>query len=454
MPIVQGKTIEQWRAEQPVLAEVIACRETWWCNPAIIDATMALAATGLSSTDIDDATRRLDRFAPCITRLFPETAATGGLIESPLLPIPAMQRRLADSSTIVPGRLLLKCDHLLPVSGSIKARGGIYEVLKYAETLALTHNLLSREDDYARLATPARRQFFGTYRIAVGSTGNLGLSIGIIGAALGFAVTVHMSADARTWKKTLLRSHGVQVIEYQGDYGAAVAAGRDQAAADPFCHFIDDENSLDLLLGYATAGARLAGQLAAMDITVDAAHPLVVYLPCGVGGGPGGVTLGLKYIFGDHVHCIFAEPTHSPCMLLGLATGLHDRVTVQDFGLDNRTGADGLAVARPSGLVGRMLAPLITGVATVDDDTLYRLLAKLADSEQIFMEPSALAGMAAMTRLATSTGHGGWRTVEGKECEPTHVVWGTGGSMVPPAEMTAYYRRGAELLRRDAEKAR
>lgn len=453
MSAVHGKTIDQWCAELPVLPEVIAGRETWWRNPADSDAATALAATGLSTADIGDADRRLTRFAPCIARLFPETAAAGGLIESPLLPIPVLQRRLAGSCNITPGRLLLKGDHLLPVSGSIKARGGIYEVLKHAETLALDHNLLTLEDDYANLATPACRRFFGRYRIAVGSTGNLGLSIGIIGAALGFAVTVHMSADARAWKKTLLRSHGVQVIEYQGDYGAAVAAGRDQAAADPFCHFIDDENSLDLLLGYATAGARLAGQLAALDITVDAAHPLVVYLPCGVGGGPGGVTLGLKYIFGDHVHCVFAEPTHSPCMLLGLATGLHDRITVQDFGLDNRTAADGLAVARPSGLVGRMLAPLIAGVATVDDDTLYRLLALLADSEQIFMEPSALAGIGAMIRMA-ATGNGLCQNLAAEGCEPTHVVWGTGGSMVPPAERTAYYRLGAEMLRRDSGTSR
>ncbi|MCF3998053.1 pyridoxal-phosphate dependent enzyme, partial [Pseudomonas aeruginosa] len=115
-----------------------------------------------------------------------------------------------------------------------------------AERLALEHGLVGLDDDYSRLAEADCRAFFARHRIAVGSTGNLGLSIGIIGAALGFQASVHMSADARQWKKDKLRAHGVTVVEYASDYSVAVEQGRREAAGDPYTHFVDDENSRDL----------------------------------------------------------------------------------------------------------------------------------------------------------------------------------------------------------------
>ena len=146
-----------------------------------------------------------------------------------------------------------------------------------------------------------------------------------------------MSNDAKTWKKEMLRSNGVTVIEYDSNYCDAVEAGRISAQNDPFSYFVDDEQSKDLFLGYSVAGERLKEQLEKEKIYIDEKHPLFIYLPCGIGGAPGGVTFGLKEVFADDVHCFFVEPTHSPSMLIGLLTGEKENVCVQDFGIDNLT---------------------------------------------------------------------------------------------------------------------
>ena len=233
---------------------------------------------------------------------------------------------------------------------------------------------------------------------------------------------------------------GVRVIEYASDYSAAVAQGRREAQGDPTCHFVDDENSQTLFLGYAVAALRLRDQLKAQGIAVDAEHPLCVYLPCGVGGGPGGVAFGLRQVFGDDVHCWFAEPTHACCMLLGMATGAHNRLCVQDFGIDNRTIADGLAVGRASGFVGRLMEPFIDGCYTLRDAHMSRLLFELFDAERIALEPSALAGMAGPAKLRALGALPAYME------QGTHIVWATGGGMVPPEEMRKYIDEGRRRL--------
>lgn len=445
-----GKSVAECIHESPILKSIIETKEVFWRNPKVEDFKTAIEKISLNEEDVKDAENRLIRFAPLISKLFPETKDSKGLIESTIHKIPNMQGRIENLfNTKIPGEMLLKCDSHLPIAGSIKARGGIYEVLKYTEDLAIQNNLIKLEDDYSIMADENYKSFFSKYSIQVGSTGNLGLSIGIISAEIGFKVIVHMSADAKAWKKELLRSKGVTVIEYESDYSIAVKEGRKLSDKDPMSYFVDDENSTNLFLGYSTAALRLKKQLKDMNVIVDSDHPLFVYLPCGVGGGPGGVAFGLKLIFKDNVHCFFAEPTHSPCMLLGLLTEQHEKISVQDFGIDNITDADGLAVGTPSGFVGRTMQNLLSGVYTVEDNKLYMLLSSLIDSESIALEPSACAGIIGVARLFNN--EIGIKYLENHNLEhkmpnATHIAWATGGSLVPKEVMHSYYEKGKHLL--------
>ncbi|KLU19904.1 D-serine dehydratase [Proteus mirabilis] len=436
--------INKLKSNFPLVNDLVDLKEVVWFNPKVTTTDQGLPYVGLTQDDVIDAQARLQRFAPYLAKAFPETAVTKGIIESEVIDIPKMKVALEKRyNTSISGQLRLKKDSHLPISGSIKARGGIYEVLTHAEKLAINAGLLSTDDNYEKLFSDEFREFFSQYSIAVGSTGNLGMSIGIMSAKLGFSVSVHMSADARQWKKDKLRSHGVNVVEYKQDYSIAVEEGRKEAEKDPNCFFIDDENSKTLFLGYAVAGLRLKRQFEEQGVRVDSEHPLFVYLPCGVGGGPGGVAFGLKLAFGDAVHCLFAEPTHSPCMLLGVYTQLHEGISVQEIGIDNVTAADGLAVGRASGFVGRAMERLIDGYYTIDDQELYDLLSLLNKEEGIKLEPSALAGMVGAVHVTQAKDYLQGLSLDSQKMQnATHLVWATGGGMVPEDEMQKYLAQG------------
>lgn len=448
--MVSGKGISQWVEEFPVIKKLMEYEPVFWINNGLDRAGNVLPELPLNLEDIADAEKRLLRFAPLISGLFPETKDKKGLIESELVHTDEMKTALQSVyKQPFEGGLMLKCDNYLPVAGSIKARGGIYEVLKHAEDLAVKNGLISIDEDYSKMAGPEFKEFFGKHSLAVGSTGNLGLSIGIMGSALGFKVTVHMSADAKEWKKNLLRSRGVTVVEYSSDYSKAVEEGRKQSDQDPDSYFVDDENSKNLFLGYSVAANRLKKQLEDMNIKVDKYHPLFVYLPCGVGGAPGGICFGLKHVFGDNVHIFFVEPTHSPCMLLGLATGENEKLAVQDFGLDNITDADGLAVGRPSGFVGNVVERLVSGIYTVEDNELYKLLVMMKDKENIKIEPSATPGLLGPIKLYGSSEGKSYINDNGLKSKmenATHIAWATGGLFVPEAMMEEFYYRGKKEL--------
>ena len=148
----------------PIPAELawsLAAKEpVFWLNPHWQPLAHARVGLAVSLADVEEASRRLDRFAPLLEQLFPALVASRGIIESALIPVPRLQQALSGR---LRGRWLVKADHALSVAGSDKARGGFYEVPLHAERLALSHGLIWIGDDRRLLALPEARALFAQH---------------------------------------------------------------------------------------------------------------------------------------------------------------------------------------------------------------------------------------------------------------------------------------------------
>lgn len=423
------RLLERLRAGQPVL----------WTNPDYAPAEDPQAAADVAQAQAD-----WQSFAPLLAALWPELGASGA-IRSELIAVPGCREALAAAAPDL-ATLLVKGDHALPVAGSVKARGGVFEVLSTAVAQARAAGLLAEGGDIATLAGPDARAFFAKRRIAVGSTGNLGLSVGISARALGYAATVHMSHDAKAWKVARLRDLGVEVVQHRSDYSAAVATARDIAARDPLTHFVDDESSALLFNGYSAAAAELKDQLDAMGRAIGPERPLILYLPCGIGGAPGGIAYGARGVFGPDVHPFFVEPVQAPSALVQMRHGPGRETSVYELGLSNRTEADGMAVATMSQLVAERMRRRLAGVFTVSDDDLFRWVA-MADAEGLRLEPSAASGFGGPRMLqGTEAGRAFCAThLTGREAAAVHVVWTTGGAFLPEEIYQSHVAAGRKL---------
>lgn len=394
-----------------------------WINPSKSDSIRLDMANMLQAKEDWNA------FASLLQELFGTP-----VIDSPLKSLSRVQMHHR-------GKHFLKEDAVLPVAGSIKARGGFFEVIYHAREIALHEGLVSREDSMRLMAS--QQEFFSKYALHVASTGNLGLSIGLMGRSLGFQVFVHMSSDAKDWKKELLRSRGAEVIEYDGDYSEAVIRGREAAAKNVKAYFVDDERSLRLFWGYSKAGYDLQAQLPD-DISQE--RPLFVSIPCGVGGAPGGIAYALKAIYGNRVHIFFAEPIEAPAVLLGMATEKGEGIRVQDIGLTGKTLADGLAVGKPSEFVCRQMKEVLSGIYTVRDEALQAMQYLLYKEEGIKCEPSACAGVLLSDYMQTEEGRAYLQKEGVQEENIRYVYWATGGALVPEEIFSQQLEEGKKVL--------
>jgi len=149
-------------------------------------------------------------------------------------------RRIADG--LRPGvELHAKAEHLNP-SGSLKDRPAKAMILAAAA---------------GGLLTPDRA-------ILDATSGNAGIAYAMIGAAMGYRVTLCMPADASAERKRILGIYGARIIETdpaQGSDGARRMA-RELALADPgrYFHVNQYDNAANWRAHYESTGPEIWGQ--------------------------------------------------------------------------------------------------------------------------------------------------------------------------------------------------
>ena len=115
-------------------------------------------------------------------------------------------------------------------------------------------------------------------------------------------------------------------------------------------------------------------------------------------------------------------------MLLGLASGQNEKISVYDIGLTNKTIADGLACAAPSGLSCQCMRELLAGNFTVQDAQLLELQRKTKELENLKIEPSAAAGFPG-PETVLKTDFCQRRNIAPENV--LHILWTTGGRYLP-----------------------
>ncbi|WP_209300523.1 hypothetical protein [Lentibacillus salicampi] len=115
--IFTQRELDDWKQQNPILKDITDLNPVFWMNPNL--KKVSEASLPLTRDDMEEAELLWQRFAPFLKNEFPETNETNGVIESPLRQISHMKK---NDLPMMAGEFYLKCDHELPIAGSVKAR--------------------------------------------------------------------------------------------------------------------------------------------------------------------------------------------------------------------------------------------------------------------------------------------------------------------------------------------
>jgi threonine dehydratase len=264
---------------------------------------------------------------------------------------PALTSRLADERT--GATVFWKCENLQRM-GAFKFRGA--------------YNALSK------LAPAQRERGVATY-----SSGNHAQAVALAGRLLGVPAVIVMPADAPAVKLDATRAYGAEVVLYdraresREEVASALAQSRGLALVPPFDH-------VDVLAGQGTA---------ALELVEDAGPLDVLLVPCGGGGLLSGCAIAARAL-APGVEVYGVEPAAGDDVTRSFASGVLQSVHNPD------TIADGARTSSAGAITFPLIREHVTGMTTVDDDTLLHAMLWLWERMKLMVEPTGALGAAAL----------------------------------------------------------
>ncbi len=214
------------------------------------------------------------------------------------------------------------------------------------------------------------------------SAGNFGLGMAHACARHGIALTVFVSLSANAAKVDGIRRLGAKIIAAGHDFDAAKAAARHHATAHAL-RYVEDGAEPAIAEGAAGIGVELLASNVAFDAIV---------LPLGNGALLAGVARWVK-AHAPATRMIGVCASGAPVMADSLQSG--QTITGRAYRAD--TIADGIAVRVPVPAAVDDLRPLVDAVVLVDDAALLAAMRELHRRTGHIAEPSAVAGLAAIS---------------------------------------------------------
>lgn len=258
--------------------------------------------------------------------------------------------------------LALKCEHRQR-TGSFKLRGALNKVY------ALQEEGLQRG-------------------VVCASAGNHGQGVAFAAALRATRCTVFVPAEAPKVKREAIADYGAEVIEVEGGYGVAEAAGLELADRSDAV-WISPYNDRDVIAGQATLGLELAGQMDEAGLPPNSR----VFIPVSGGGLICGVGFAVKHVLPD-TEVIGVQPEAAPYMYR------HFRGETFEPEDEEPTLADGLAGPVEAGSITlAWIRRVADDILTVTEREIELAMCWLSE-RGLSVEPSAAVPLAAALRAS------------------------------------------------------